>query len=61
MAETGKEAHAPRAIAERRDLVHVEPDARELDTRVRPVPEGLRPDSLRVLMEKVGKDLMYAH
>ena len=52
--------HLPRAGAEGGNLVHVEPDARELDTRVRPVPEGLRPDGLRVLMEEVGKDLMYA-
>ena len=56
MAETGKEAHAPRAIAERRDFVHVEPDAVKRDTLVVPRLEFLGPPALSVRREPVGED-----
>ena len=56
MAETGKEAHAPRAIAERRDLVHVEPDAGELDPEGGPVAQGFGPVLFGVRREPVGED-----
>ena len=54
-------ADSPGANAERGRLVHVEPDTRKLDARVRPIGKRLRPESSGILREPVREDLyMYA-
>ena len=48
---------SPRSNAERRRLIHVEPDARELDSTIGPVRERLRPEGSCVLGEPIREDL----
>ena len=48
----------PRVTAERTRLIHVEPDTRELDPELSPIPQSLCPPCLGVLCEPVRESLI---
>lgn len=48
--------YPPTAVAETRDLVHIEPNPTEFDAQCTPVRERFGPELLSVGTEPVGKD-----